>query len=877
MKPVLPRHFLLRLLLVWLLLLAVSLGFRWLRGFEARSLKPGTYVGLPAEAGGKGGSLAWREMGGGAAGGGLPVILLHGNPVAGGSLVPLARVLADGRRVLVPDLPGFGRSRADLENHGAHAQAPVLRAWLTERGIARAHWVGYSQGSISALEVAEQFPDSVASVTLLAGVGLQEYELFGDYRLNQPVYALEFAALWALRWLTPHFGLLDRPWLAPRTALNFMDTDLRASRRLLESISAPVLILHAVDDRLVPFAAARAHAELVPQAVFRVIPGGHMAPIRRAPTVAGELRPFFSAVEAGQALDRQRALREDAAPKPALEVAADPRATLFQNLFFGALLFFLVFLSEDLSCIAGGLLAAKGVITFFTAAGACFLGIWISDVVIYLVGYILGPGVFQSGRLRRSFEGGRISEFARAYEKNGAKIVFLTRFIPGSRVAAYLTAGVLRVGLLRFAFWLGVAALLWTPLLVGAAYLVGNPLIAWWERAGWIVLPLIAASLILTYLALRMVVQCFSWRGRRLLRGRWLRWTRWEFWPRPPVYLPVLLYGARLALRHRSTTVWAAANPGIQPASGFVMESKSAILEGLSGRPDHVACWRRIEPDDDPASRLDVLEDFQASLPGAWPVVLKPDVGQRGEGVAVLGSRAEAERYLRLNPAPVIAQEFIPGREFGVFYYRYPGETEGRIFSITEKVLPTVCGDGRRTLEGLILDDPRAVALAAHYLKVNRDRLASVPADGEQVRLVDLGTHCRGAVFLDGNRWQSEALRRALDEVVADFDGFHFGRFDLRVPSGEDLTRGENFRILELNGVSSEATDIYDPGHGLLHAWRVLFRQWRLAFEIGARNRDRGAPVPGMTEIFRLLQCHRRRTVFDVEESVVTAPLGEDA
>ena len=49
--------------------------------------------------------------------------------------------------------------------------------------------------------------------------------------------------------------------------------------------------------------------------------------------------------------------------------------------------------------------------------------------------------------------------------------------------------------------------------------------------------------------------------------------------------------------------------------------------------------------------------------------------------------------------------------------------------------------------------------------------------------------------------------------------------------------------IVELNGVSAESTHIYDARHSVLYAWRTLCAQWRLAFEIGAANRDRGAQV----------------------------------
>ena len=67
-----------------------------------------------------------------------------------------------------------------------------------------------------------------------------------------------------------------------------------------------------------------------------------------------------------------------------------------------------------------------------------------------------------------------------------------------------------------------------------------------------------------------------------------------------------------------------------------------------------------------------------------------------------------------------------------------------------------------------------------------------------------------------------------------------------------DFRRGRNFKVVELNGVTSEATHIYDPAHGLLHAYKVLFRQWRLAFEIGAQNRARGTRPTPLIELLRL-------------------------
>ncbi len=84
-----------------------------------------------------------------------------------------------------------------------------------------------------------------------------------------------------------------------------------------------------------------------------------------------------------------------------------------------------------------------------------------------------------------------------------------------------------------------------------------------------------------------------------------------------------------------------------------------------------------------------------------------------------------------------------------------------------------------------------------------------------------------------------------MDRVSRAYEGFYFGRYDVRANSIEDFRTARGLRILELNGVTSEATHIYDPQRGLLAAYRTLCRQWQLAFEIGAANNRLGVvPAP---------------------------------
>jgi hypothetical protein len=208
----------------------------------------------------------------------------------------------------------------------------------------------------------------------------------------------------------------------------------------------------------------------------------------------------------------------------------------------------------------------------------------------------------------------------------------------------------------------------------------------------------------------------------------------------------------------------------------------------------------------------------------------------------VARGRRELETYLEEAAGDTVIQEYVSGVEFGVFYVRRPSDTRGRILSITEKHLPSVVGDGRRTLESLILDHPRTVCMARFHLARQHDRLRSVPAAGATVPLGDCGSHCRGAQFLDGRRFRTPALEGAIDIVARRFEGFHFGRFDVRSPSPEAFARGE-FTIIELNGVTSEVTHIYDPRISLLDAYRALLGQWSIAFEIGGENARAGAPV----------------------------------
>lgn len=460
--------------------------------------------------------------------------------------------------------------------------------------------------------------------------------------------------------------------------------------------------------------------------------------------------------------------------------------------------------SEDLACLSAGVLVARGDISFAEGVAACALGIFAGDLGLYGAGR-------SSGVLLRRFRvsDAKMAQARRWLESRGRAAVFLSRFTPGLRVPTYLAAGLLRLPFATFAGTLFAAVALWSVLIVGAVALLGHAP-AWWSVAAPVA-------------------------GLTLLQSR-VSWKRWEFWPAWAAYLPLAPYFLWLAIRYRSVTLFTLANPGIL-TGGLAGESKSGILSHLRrGAPAYVPRFRRVD------SVADVEESFR------YPVVLKPDVGERGQGVLIARDRAEAARYLAAAARPVIAQRFIEGPEFGLLYDR------GELVSITAKQFPHVTGDGERTVEQLIQADSRAAQLAEVYRGGGRVDFGYVPGAGERVSLVEIGSHCRGTVFLDGRSLWTPELEQAVARVAAAHPGFELGRFDVRAESTEALQRGE-FQVLELNGVGAEPAHIYDPRVSLLDAYRALMRHWQAAFAIGAKNRAQGMRPMSLFELAKVLRA----------------------
>jgi hypothetical protein len=440
-------------------------------------------------------------------------------------------------------------------------------------------------------------------------------------------------------------------------------------------------------------------------------------------------------------------------------------------------------------------------------------------------------------------------------DKHAAGAIVGSRFLPGTRFALYVMSGVLRVPIAVFSLWALIAALLWTPTIVLLTATLGDAFVARVTPlfgAGWLARLVVVA---VAFSLLHAIRSLATRRRRTRLAARAARALRWEFWPMWLFYAPVGVWVLYLASRYRGLSTMTAANPGI-PDGGTVGESKFDILSKL---PVDCVIPSLLVASGSVSERVARVHEHIESTRWGFPVVLKPDIGQRGAGVKLARSVADVTTYLSQVADPVVVQPYHPGPfEAGVFYYRRPGWPMGRILSITDKHFPVIVGDGVSTVEELIWAHPRYRLQADTFLARHADALERVPAPSERLPLGMAGNHCQGTLFLDGGHLIAPALEKRIDAIARTFDGFFIGRFDIRY--GNVVKAGTDLAIVELNGATAESTNIYDPHTTLFDAYRQLFRQWSIVFSIGAANRAAGAPVTSHRRLFDLVRAHLRAT-----------------
>ncbi|GIF09756.1 alpha/beta fold hydrolase [Actinoplanes siamensis] len=138
--------------------------------------------------------------------GGPPIVLIHGLAVSHRYLMPVARALAGRHPVLIPDLPGFGKSGKPDRAYDVSRHAEHLAAWLDVLGLPRVCVAGHSFGAEVAARLAVLRPDLIAAIVLASPTtdpaGRSRRALIGRFAVDL---------------------LVEQPWQAPVLARDVAD------------------------------------------------------------------------------------------------------------------------------------------------------------------------------------------------------------------------------------------------------------------------------------------------------------------------------------------------------------------------------------------------------------------------------------------------------------------------------------------------------------------------------------------------------------------------------------------------------------------------------------------------------------------------------
>lgn len=218
---------------------------------------------------------------------GAPLVYLHGFEQHPGTAPFLAK-LAEKRRVIAPEHPGFGESGGFSELVDILDLALHYRAYLDP--IVREHGpvdlVGHSLGGMFAAEIAAICPDLVRRLVLVDAYGLW----LDDHPQPDP-FVMPQAEFDAAKWADPALARQETNSYdgAAENYVYYRSQNLGAASkfmwplpdrglaRRLKYIKAPTLVIHGAEDGLVPPVYAQAWADAIDGARVEILDGaGHL-------------------------------------------------------------------------------------------------------------------------------------------------------------------------------------------------------------------------------------------------------------------------------------------------------------------------------------------------------------------------------------------------------------------------------------------------------------------------------------------------------------------------------------------------------------------------------------------------------------------------
>ncbi|NDJ76139.1 MAG: alpha/beta fold hydrolase [Chloroflexi bacterium] len=242
---------------------------------------------------------------------GMPIVLIHGFPLAHTIWNAQAEALSDSYRVITPDLRGHGQSPAPEGVYHMDLLAREIAALLDDLGIEQAVWVAQSMGGYVAMAALRLFPERFRGIGLVATHPHADSDekradrmAAANSALANGSQAVADAMLPIL--FAPEFDLesetavtLSR--LMARTAPQGIAGAQRGmaarpdSVATLQATTIPALVIAGAQDQIVDPDVSQRMAATMPNAMFVPIEhAGHMPMLEQPDATTDALRAFMT-------------------------------------------------------------------------------------------------------------------------------------------------------------------------------------------------------------------------------------------------------------------------------------------------------------------------------------------------------------------------------------------------------------------------------------------------------------------------------------------------------------------------------------------------------------------------------------------------------
>jgi membrane-associated protein len=141
-------------------------------------------------------------------------------------------------------------------------------------------------------------------------------------------------------------------------------------------------------------------------------------------------------------------------------------------------LFFLAFVQEDSAVVSSALLGYNGVFPYWLTFAACFLGMWVSDIGIYLIMYLGGRRVLESRWAQRLLPLHKTHRASHWFERYGGFTLIFSRLVLGTRTALLIVSGLLRYPTPKFLIVSSIGAIGWLLLVFLLFVFLGQSAVA---------------------------------------------------------------------------------------------------------------------------------------------------------------------------------------------------------------------------------------------------------------------------------------------------------------------------------------------------------------------------------------------------------------